>query len=122
MVTESPGPKSLSHFNELMAVQECSSVHFFCDYSSSYGNYVVDADGNRLLDVFSQIGELLTTLPSNILQQPFKNALTRRQQRAASLPLGYNHPSITSALSSPEARVILANRYDISSERRRGWE
>mmetsp|Transcript_18887 Transcript_18887/g.34995 ORF Transcript_18887/g.34995 Transcript_18887/m.34995 type:complete len:569 (+) Transcript_18887:79-1785(+) len=83
MVTESPGPKSLSHFKELAAVQECSSVHFFCDYSSSYGNYVVDADGNRLLDVFSQI---------------------------ASLPLGYNHPSITSALSSPEARVILANR------------
>ena len=120
MVTESPGPKSLSHFNELMAVQECSSVHFFCDYSSSYGNYVVDADGNRLLDVFSQIGELLTPF-SNILQQLSKRPYTT-SKRAASLPLGYNHPSITSALSSPEARVILANRYDISSGRRRGWE
>ncbi|GMI02439.1 hypothetical protein TrLO_g26 [Triparma laevis f. longispina] len=83
MVTESPGPKSLAHFEELNNVQECSSVHFFCDYNSSYGNYVVDADGNRLLDVFSQI---------------------------ASLPLGYNHPSLTAALSSAEARVILANR------------
>lgn len=74
MVTESPGPKSLSHFKELAAVQECSSVHFFCDYSSSYGNYVVDADGNRLLDVFSQIGELLH--PLQYPSTTFQNALT----------------------------------------------
>jgi 4-aminobutyrate aminotransferase-like enzyme len=32
-------------------VQECSAVSFFVDYEESYGNYIVDADGNRLLDM-----------------------------------------------------------------------
>ena len=42
----------------------------------SYGNYLVDADGNRMLDMYCQI---------------------------ASLPLGYNHPSITGMLQNPKA-------------------
>ena len=57
-----------SHRCQLSKIQECSATHFFLDYEKSYGNYLVDADGNRMLDVFAQI---------------------------ASLPLGYNHPRLT---------------------------
>lgn len=53
------------------------------DYKKSYGNYVVDADGNRLLDVFAQI---------------------------ASLPLGYNHPEIIKVLQDPNNTCLMANR------------
>ncbi len=52
-------------------------------YHRSQGNYIVDVDGNTYLDIFMQI---------------------------ASLPLGYNHPSIFAELSKPENMVLLANR------------
>jgi len=83
MVTACPGPNSIAHFKKLSEVQECSAVAFFVDYKRSFGNYIVDADGNRLLDCYSQI---------------------------ASLPLGYNHPSIIAALQDPKNLSILANR------------
>lgn len=83
MKTMCPGPVSLEHFEELRKVQECSAVHFFVDYETSFGNYIVDADGNRLLDCFSQI---------------------------ASLPLGYNHPRITQAVQDPGKAWVSANR------------
>jgi len=50
------------------------AANFFVDYSESQGSYMVDADGNRLLDMFSQI---------------------------ASLPLGYNHPALVRAYQDP---------------------
>ena len=49
-------------------------VTFFADYGASRGVYIVDADGNRMLDLFSQI---------------------------ASLPLGYNHPALVAAQADP---------------------
>lgn len=39
-----------------------------------------------------------------------QKTLPKPPPQIASLPLGYNHPSLTAALSSVEARVILANR------------
>ena len=71
MVTDCPGPVSTRCLAELSARQECSAVAFLVDYEASEGNYLVDADGNRLLDLFGQI---------------------------ASLPLGYNDPAIRAAL------------------------
>merc|ERR1740130_632197 len=47
---------------------------FFVDYGAAEGSYVVDADGNRMLDMFMQI---------------------------ASLPLGYNHPGLQEAFKDP---------------------
>ncbi|XP_033117776.1 4-aminobutyrate aminotransferase, mitochondrial-like isoform X2 [Anneissia japonica] len=84
MKTECPGPKS----KELMKRYEKSNknikhVQFVVDLASSLGNYVVDVDGNRMLDIFMQI---------------------------SSLPLGYNHPAILDAMQDPANLVTIANR------------
>lgn len=71
MKTAVPGPKSLALQKELDEFQNTTGVYYFIDYQKSLGNYVVDVDGNRLLDVFMQF---------------------------ASLPLGYNHPDLAKAL------------------------
>ena len=42
----------------LLITQQTGTVHFFVDYDRSCGNYVVDADGNVLLDLFCQIASL----------------------------------------------------------------
>ena len=56
MVTaEVPGPKSLAKKAELSKIQAMDSVAFFVDYDKCIGNYIVDADGNTLLDVFTSI-------------------------------------------------------------------
>ncbi|MFT7812130.1 4-aminobutyrate aminotransferase, mitochondrial-like [Arapaima gigas] len=73
MKTEVPGPKS----------RNVMAVNFFCDYEESKGNYLVDVDGNRLLDVYTQI---------------------------ASIPLGYNHPALLSVLQNPHNLSAFVNR------------
>ncbi len=52
---------------------------FFTDYDKSVGNYIVDADGNKLLDVYMQI---------------------------ASIPIGYNHPALRRVIEDPKNHVI----------------
>lgn len=81
--TAVPGPKSLALKQEMNAVQQTSTIHFFVDYAASRGNYLVDVDGNRYLDVLGQI---------------------------ASLPIGYNHPAILSAMTDPANLPMLAQR------------
>jgi 4-aminobutyrate aminotransferase/(S)-3-amino-2-methylpropionate transaminase len=55
-------------------VSEARPIQFFHDPQQSFGNYVADVDGNKLLDAFCFI---------------------------ASLPLGYNHPNLIEAAQSP---------------------
>jgi len=74
--TAMPGPVSKQLIEELGETGGCGgAVGLFIDTEKSDGNYICDADGNVLLDCFGNI---------------------------ASLPLGYNHPAVTEAASSPE--------------------
>ena len=70
VLTPIPGPRSLALLARHGAIQDARTVHFYQDAQRSLGNYVVDVDGNRLLDVYGHI---------------------------AALPLGYNHPDLLHA-------------------------
>ena len=56
--TAVPGPESQRLMSDLDSVQAMKSVGFFADYEKSLGNYIVDADGNVLLDVFTNISSI----------------------------------------------------------------
>ena len=60
--------------------QQAGSVQMFVDYEKSLGNYIVDCDGNILLDVYGQI---------------------------ASMPLGYNHPYLHEILKQQASLVSI---------------
>ncbi len=49
--TAIPGPKSKEALAELDKVFDMRSLNMFADYRKSAGNYIVDPDGNTLLDV-----------------------------------------------------------------------
>lgn len=49
--TEIPGPKSREHIDKLDKVFDTRSLNMLADYTKSFGNYIVDPDGNQLLDV-----------------------------------------------------------------------
>jgi len=83
MKTPSPGPKSLEALQELAAMQMTGSMHFVGDYEKSQGNFIVDVDGNVMLDVYQQI---------------------------ASLPLGYNHHAVRNKVETQEYLSLLVNR------------
>lgn len=83
VISEVPGPRSKELLQKMDKRSDIGAVHFFVDYQKSQGNFIVDVDGNVLLDVFCQI---------------------------ASLPLGYNHPRILNALTNPANLHLFAQR------------
>lgn len=83
MKTEVPGPRSRELIRQLNTIQNADAVNFFCNYEESRGNYLVDVDGNRMLDLYSQI---------------------------SSIPIGYNHPALVKILQQPHNLSSFINR------------
>lgn len=81
--TAIPGPNSKKLIAELSHVQDERAVAFHADYSKSKGNYIVDADGNSLLDLFCQI---------------------------ASIAVGYNNPRLRDMARSEQFVTMAINR------------
>ncbi|KAL7626754.1 4-aminobutyrate transaminase [Parahypoxylon ruwenzoriense] len=81
--TDIPGPASKEYIAKLDKVFDTRSVNMLADYTKSIGNYIVDPDGNALLDVYAQI---------------------------ASIPVGYNNLALKKAARSPEMITSLINR------------
>lgn len=58
--------KSINHrlrchscfISALFLSQNVGAINFFCNYEESRGNYLVDADGNRMLDLYTQISSV----------------------------------------------------------------
>ncbi len=70
LVTTVPGPRSEALRQRHGQWQDARTVHFYQDAKKSLGNYIVDVDGNTLLDVYGHI---------------------------AAVALGYNHPDMVHA-------------------------
>ncbi|KAF2097385.1 4-aminobutyrate aminotransferas-like protein [Rhizodiscina lignyota] len=83
VATAIPGPKSQAAIEQLNKVFDTRSLNMMADYRKSYGNYIADPDGNVLLDVYAQI---------------------------ASIPVGYNNPTLLLAATSPEMASHIVNR------------
>lgn len=81
--TTVPGPKNKAAVAELSQVYDIQGLNLFADYERSIGNYIADLDGNMFLDVYAQI---------------------------ASIPVGYNNPTLRQAVSTPEMARALINR------------
>lgn len=78
-----PGPLPNTAIKKLHTVFNSRAVHFVVDYQKSHGNYVVDVDGNELLDVYAQI---------------------------VSVPIEYNNSTLIKAAKSEEMIRALVNR------------
>ncbi|KAJ3540015.1 hypothetical protein NM208_g5247 [Fusarium decemcellulare] len=89
-----PGPKSKEAIRRLDKVFDSTGAVFSVDYQQSHGNYIVDADGNVLLDVCAQI---------------------------ASVPVGYNNPTMSKAATSPAMISALINRSALGSFPQNDW-
>ncbi|KAJ2389706.1 4-aminobutyrate transaminase [Coemansia sp. RSA 2611] len=94
VATAVPGPQSARVLQELGQLQDTRAAVFAADYEKSVGNYIADADGNVLLDMYCQI---------------------------ASIPVGYNNPRVLRAAQGPEMARALANRPALGVFPPRDW-
>ncbi|KAH8176513.1 aminotransferase class-III domain-containing protein [Sarocladium implicatum] len=92
--TAIPGPESQRLLKELSAHFDTSNVNMMTNFQKSKGNYIVDADGNCLLDVFAQI---------------------------ASIPVGYNNPRLLELAQKHDAHSALINRPAMGSFPQHDW-
>lgn len=83
VATAIPGPTGKEKIAALNKVFDSAATTFMVDYEKSNGNYIVDADGNTLLDCYAQI---------------------------ASIPLGYNNPTLIEAAKDSKTISALVNR------------
>ncbi|XP_039972809.1 4-aminobutyrate aminotransferase, mitochondrial [Xiphias gladius] len=83
MKTSVPGPRSQELTKQLGEIQNVGAINFFCNYEESRGNYLVDVDGNRMLDIYTQI---------------------------SSIPIGYNHPALLKLMANPNNLSTFVNR------------
>ncbi|KAI1107220.1 4-aminobutyrate aminotransferase [Jackrogersella minutella] len=81
--TAIPGPASKKYIDKLDKVFDTRSLNMLADYTKSAGNYIVDPDGNTLLDVYAQI---------------------------ASIPVGYNNAALRRVAKSGQLISALINR------------
>ena len=95
VTTKIPGPRSMTSMEALSAHTSVGSIRYFVDFERSRGNYVVDADGNEVLDMYAHI---------------------------ASLPVGYNHPKMLAALRDEANIALLAHRPALGNNPPLGWE
>eukprot|EP00918_Siedleckia_nematoides_P029663 GHVU01063909.1.p1 GENE.GHVU01063909.1~~GHVU01063909.1.p1 ORF type:complete len:330 (-),score=37.17 GHVU01063909.1:166-1155(-) len=80
-----PGPVSQRLLKQYETVGAAGgSVAFFCDYDRSIGNYLVDADGNRFLDMFAQL---------------------------STVAVGYSHPRLRQLARDPRTASLLTHRH-----------
>ncbi|KAK3322422.1 aminotransferase class-III-domain-containing protein [Apodospora peruviana] len=92
--TEIPGPKAKAAIKELDEVFDTRSLNMLTDYQKSCGNYIADPDGNVLLDVYAQI---------------------------ASIPVGYNNPTLIKAARGDEMINGLINRPALGNFPPKDW-
>ncbi|KAM5456331.1 4-aminobutyrate transaminase [Microsporum audouinii] len=92
--TAIPGPKSKEAITQLDRVFDTRSLNMLVDYEKSTGNYIADLDGNVLLDVFAQI---------------------------ASIPVGYNNPTLLAATKTTEMASALINRPALGNFPSHNW-
>lgn len=83
-----PGPKSKQLSEQIGLFQENRAHGFVVDYDKSIGNWIVDADGNVLLDMFAQI---------------------------ASIAVGYNNPDLLALARTDEFITATMNRAALGS-------
>ena len=93
--TPVPGPRSRDAVAALATHADVGSIRYFIDVDRSSGNYVVDVDGNTILDMYAHI---------------------------ASLPVGYNHPKMLAALRDDENVGVLAHRPALGNNPPVGWD
>ncbi|GAA6013661.1 hypothetical protein JCM8202_000767 [Rhodotorula sphaerocarpa] len=89
-----PGPKSREHSAAIAQFQDPRAHVVVGDYTKSQGNYLIDVDGNEMLDVFAQI---------------------------ASIPIGYNNPELLALAKTDEFATAAMNRPALGSFPSEQW-